>query len=459
MGKLVKNPESSSLNIKRKLFILDTSVLLYDKNAMFNMQGNDIVIPLVVLEEIDKFKSREGLLGEHARYLNRFLDDLRVLGSLHDGVDYEKSDINIVVHSKTNWAGLDVFDKTCNDNMIIATANDVIKKLQSEKEVKYTDVKIITKDINLRVKCDAVGINAGDYYADYEFIQSDNLYQGHIEVEVDSDIIDRAYSGSHLKIESDLKEIVDINSICENEFVSIKSNSNSQSCLMTRKDKNLIILESKQELQRQSGIEAKNKEQIYALELLLDEDIPLVTLTGIPGSGKTYLALMTSLKFIERETKKRIIFTRPIQTVGKDIGFLPGTVNEKMSPWLSPIVDNFRNQFGDLSYFDMMMERGQIDVAPLSYIRGRSFNDSVIIVDEAQNATVHELKTIITRTGKNSKVVLLGDIEQVDLPYVGKYSNGLTIVIEKLKNEILTGHVNFKKGYRSELANIVAEKL
>jgi PhoH-like ATPase len=168
---------------------------------------------------------------------------------------------------------------------------------------------------------------------------------------------------------------------------------------------------------------------------------------------------MSSLKLIEGDQKQRIIFTRPIQTVGKDIGFLPGSLNEKMEPWLAPIVDNFRNQFGDLSYFELMREKGLIDIAPLSYIRGRSFNDSIIIVDEAQNATVHELKTVITRTGKNSKIVLLGDIEQVDLAYVDKHSNGLTIVIEKLKNESLTGHVNFTKGYRSELANIAAERL
>ena len=215
----------------------------------------------------------------------------------------------------------------------------------------------------------------------------------------------------------------------------------------------------KSEIQKKTGIEPKNKEQIFALNLLLDKDISLVTLTGVPGSGKTYLTLMTALKEIEKETKKRIIFTRPIQTVGKDIGFLPGTLNEKMAPWLAPIVDNFRNQFGDLSYFDIMIEKGLIDVAPLSYIRGRSFNDAIIIVDEAQNATVHELKTVITRTGKNSKIILLGDIEQVDLPYVNKYSNGLTIVAEKLKNETLTGHVNFEKGYRSDLANIAALKL
>ena len=168
---------------------------------------------------------------------------------------------------------------------------------------------------------------------------------------------------------------------------------------------------------------------------------------------------MSALNEIQLKQKNRIIFTRPVQTVGKDIGFLPGTLNEKMAPWLAPIVDNFRNQFGDLSYFDLMMEKGIIDVAPLSYIRGRSFNDSIIIVDEAQNATVHELKTVITRTGKNSKIVLLGDIEQIDLPYVNKYSNGLTIIIEKLKDTTLTGHINFTKGYRSELANLVAEKL
>ena len=437
---------------KRKLFVIDTSVLLYDKNSLFNLSGNDIVIPLVVLEEVDKFKTREGILGEYARFINRFLDDLRSVGSLHDGVYCEEYDLNIKVMSEVNWEGLDGLDFKYNDNVIIATINNIIKT-----NVNYDKISLITKDINLRVKCDAVGIGADDYNADYKFIESDNLYSGHKELIVDPDVINKAYSGNHLKLSEEVFSNFDID---ENEFVILKANNGSnQSCLLKRKDKNLVILESKQELYRQSGIEAKNKEQIFALELLLDEEIPLVTLTGIPGSGKTYLALMTALRLIEKEEKKRIIFTRPIQTVGKDMGYLPGTLNEKMSPWLAPIVDNFRNQFGDLMYFDLMMEKGQIDVAPLSYIRGRSFNDSIIIVDEAQNATVHELKTVITRTGKNSKVVLLGDIDQVDLAYVNKFSNGLTIVIEKLKQENVTGHVNFTKGYRSELANIVAKRL
>lgn len=442
----------SDTDTKRKLFIIDTSVLLYDKNALFNLGGNDIVIPLVVLEEIDKFKTREGILGEYARFINRFLDDLRKLGSLHEGVYHEPHDINIKVMSEVNWKGLDGLDLKYNDNIIIATVNSIVKN-----NSEYDHIALITKDINLRVKCDAVGIRSDDYNADYKFIESDNLYPGVKEMTVDPDIINKAYSGSHLKLSEEIFN--DIN-IFENEFLILKANNGSnQSCLLKRKDKNLVILESKQDLYRMSSIEAKNKEQIFALELLLDEEIPLVTLTGIPGSGKTYLALMTSLKAIEKEEKKRIIFTRPIQTVGKDLGYLPGTLNEKMSPWLAPIVDNFRNQFGDLMYFELMMEKGQIDVAPLSYIRGRSFNDSVIIVDEAQNATVHELKTVITRTGKNSKIILLGDIDQVDLAYVNKFSNGLTIVIEKLKEEKVTGHVNFTKGYRSELANIVANKL
>jgi len=438
----------------RKTFIVDTSVLLYDKFSLFNMEGNDIIIPLVVLEELDKFKTREGLLGDFARFFNRFLDDLRKEGTLYKGIFLEDKNISIKVSSSSLWEGLEELDSSTNDNKIISCANFYSKNKNN------SEVIVITKDINLRVKCDSVGINANDYYADYEFVQKDNLFQGHVDLLVDPDVINRAYSGNHLKIEKDLDDNEYKTSISENEFLILRSNNgNNQSCLMMRKNEKLIVLESKQNIYKNLGVEPKNKEQIFALNLLLDEKISLVSLTGVPGSGKTFLALMTALKFIEKDSKKRIIFTRPIQTVGKDIGFLPGSLEEKMSPWLAPIVDNFRNQFGDLTYFEMMLEKGQIDVAPLSHIRGRSFNDSVIIVDEAQNATVHELKTVISRTGKNSKIILLGDIEQVDLPYVNKFSNGLTIVIEKLKNETLTGHVNFTKGYRSELANIAAEKL
>lgn len=434
----------------KKIFVIDTSVLLYDKNCIEKLHDNDIVIPLIVLEEIDKFKTREGILGENARYINRFLDDIRINNNLHDGVYLEDLSMTIKVESHTKWDGLENLEKKDNDNVIIACCNFVSERYKDQKVI------LITKDINLRVKCDAIGLKANDYYADYEFIQTDNLYTGYSEISVDDHLIDAVYSNKYISLKTlDIKEVLN-----ENQCVVLKSNiSESKSALCIKKFNSLQLVKGKGEIYNTLGIEPKNKEQTFALNLLLDEKISLATLTGIPGSGKTYLTLMTALKYIEQEKVKRIIFTRPIQTVGKDIGFLPGTLNEKMAPWLAPIVDNFRNQFGDLTYFDMMMEKGIIDIAPLSYIRGRSFNDSIIIVDEAQNATVHELKTVITRTGKNSKIILLGDIEQVDLAYVNKYSNGLTIVIEKLKEESLTGHVSFTKGYRSELANIAASKL
>ena len=440
-------------NKSKKLFIVDTSVLLYDKNCINNLKNNDIVIPMIVLEELDKFKSREGILGENSRYFNRFLDEARAHGNLQKGIYIKETNASIKVEANQSWDKIEVLDRSLNDNIIISNVN----YLQNNFSEEYSDIILITKDINLRVKCDAANIAANDYYADYEFIEEDNLFKGMTSVDSSIDVINGLYSNKVIRIE---KLEMQSSDLCENECLVVKSNENiSSSALCIKKRDHLKLALSKSEIQKKTGIEPKNKEQIFALNLLLDKDISLVTLTGVPGSGKTYLTLMTALKEIEKETKKRIIFTRPIQTVGKDIGFLPGTLNEKMAPWLAPIVDNFRNQFGDLSYFDIMIEKGLIDVAPLSYIRGRSFNDAIIIVDEAQNATVHELKTVITRTGKNSKIILLGDIEQVDLPYVNKYSNGLTIVAEKLKNETLTGHVNFEKGYRSDLANIAALKL
>ena len=437
----------------KKLFIVDTSVLLYDKNCIENFKGNDIVIPLVVLEELDRFKSKEGILGENSRHFNRLLDDLRSEGSLYEGIKIKEFDSSIRIESNNCWKGLENLDLKSNDNLIIATAN-YLNKINNEN-LNYAQIVVITKDINLRVKCDAINIPANDYYADYEFLINKNIFLGTSQIEVEKNLINNLYDNKFLLLHK-LPEITDA---CENECVVLKSKSDSSSALAMKKLDKLVLVTSKQDIFKKTKLEAKNKEQIFALNLLLDDNISLMTMTGVPGSGKTYLALMTALSEIEKEKKKRIIFTRPIQTVGKDIGFLPGSLSEKMAPWLSPIVDNFRNQFGDMTYFNLMMEKGIIDVAPLSYIRGRSFNDAIIIVDEAQNATVHELKTVITRTGKNSKIILLGDIEQVDLPYINKYSNGLTIVIEKLKNESLVGHVHFEKGYRSDLANVAAKLL
>jgi len=433
----------------KKVLVLDTSVLLYDKDAIFNLGQNDVVIPLIVLEELDKFKDKAGVLGENARYVNRFLDNLRSVGSLSAGVKFKKDSNSILrVWLETEKDDDIFYNSKSNDNIIISCTRNIIKNIDENLKVK-----VVTKDINLRVKCDALGIQAEDYYADHKFIKTEKLYKGYQNVQTTSGELNNLYSSKSKELNE-----AELNEIQENEFIIYKSEA-EQSALCVRKGRYARLIPAKNDIHKFTGVNPKNKEQMFALSLLMDKDIPLITMTGVPGSGKTYLALMTALKNLESRSHSRIIFTRPIQTVGKDLGYLPGDMNEKMAPWLAPIVDNFRNEFGDLSYFEMLVDKGQIDVAPLAYIRGRSFNDSIIIVDEAQNATIHELKTVITRTGKNSRIILIGDTDQIDLQYVDKFSNGLTIVVEKMKKEKFTGHVNFEKGYRSDLANAAAKLL
>ena len=435
----------------RKIFVLDTSVLLYDKDCLTKFEGNDIFIPLIVLEELDKFKDKAGILGESARKINRELDEFRNIGNLNSGVFIEEDDIfiKVWVESLTDSKILSL-GKT-NDNIIVSTLEDITKKYEDR------EVILITKDINLRVKCDALMLNANDYFADYENLNTDYERADIEEIYLfDKDISEMHKSG---KSQIDSEDIPEIRA--ENQFLIAKSASNNSSSLCFYRGGHVILLDSKESIKKNTTVEPKNKEQHFALQMILDERVPLVTITGLPGSGKTYLSLMTALHLVTSNDTpyKRIIFTRPIQAVGKDLGFLPGDINDKMAPWLNPIVDNFRNAFGDLSYFEMLKDRGVFDVAPLAFMRGRSFNDSYIIVDEAQNATIHELKTIITRVGQNSKIILLGDTDQIDAPYLDTKSNGLTQVIEKMKNSLFTTHINLPKGYRSDLSSEAAKLL
>ena len=250
--------------------------------------------------------------------------------------------------------------------------------------------------------------------------------------------------------------------INENEFVIGKSETSTKSLIGIKRNSKIEFLH--QEMKGLIRVEPRNSEQRFAIEALMDPNIPLVTLTGLAGSGKTFLALMaglTSLQdgkgatFDNRDSVgyDRLVITRTLQTVGKDLGYLPGSMEEKMAPWLMPIMDNVRHAFKDISYFQMMVEKGEIEVAPIPYIRGRTFNSSYVIVDEAQNATIHELKTIITRMGTNSKIILLGDVDQIDTPYIDRQSSGLSIVIDRFKNSQLAAHVNLSKGQRSDLAS------
>ena len=429
----------------RKLLVIDTSVLLYDKTSIHSFPGNDVVLPLIVLDELDRFKEKTGLLGESARYVNRFLDDLRSLGRLDQGVMIEgETEQSITVMSFTpQLDSKDHLDPTRGDNMIIAAA------LELKKDNSKKNIKIITKDINLRVKCDALGLQAEDYYKDYVDI-NDDVFKGVKEINLEDDAIDSLYSDGEYFSDEPLD-------IHPNTYVVCKGMSESKSALAIFKDKHLHTISNSRN--SETDVRPRNKEQKFAWHALKSEDIPLVSLTGLAGSGKTFLALMAGIDALHSKKYERIVVTRSIQPVGREIGFLPGDLSEKMSPWMSPLMDNFKHHFKDRIYFECMMDKGEIEIAPLTYIRGRTFNNSYLIVDEAQNATIHELKTIITRLGEGSKVVLMGDTDQIDTPYIDKRSNGLAIVIEKFKTSDLSAHVHLCRGERSDIATYASKVL
>lgn len=424
----------------RKTFLLDTSVLLYDQTSIHSFGGNDVVLPLRVIDELDKFKEAPGVLGESARYVNRFLDRLREFGSLLEGVripdDFAHDqtirislceDLSILPEGLRDDRG---------DNRILATALNEVEVLNE------TAVIVITKDINLRVKCDALGIDAEDLIKD-QVTESDSDYSGYSKLKVEKLTIDDFFEKGFLECEED-------NSFSENEFV-ILTNDEQSSALGVYRGGVIAALSNKPD--NMTSFKAKNVEQKFATDALLDPAISLLTLTGLAGSGKTYISLMAAMDGLQSGRYKRIVISRSIQPVGKDLGYLPGDIDEKMQPWLAPVLDNFQTMFHDKGYFEMMIERGDVEVAPLAYIRGRTFNDSFVMVDEAQNASIHELKTLITRVGKNSKIVLLGDVEQIDTTYLSKASNGLSVVAHKFRNESCAAHVRLTKGQRSDLAS------
>ncbi len=445
--------------MSRKIFVVDTSVMLYDKLAIHQFVGNDVVLPLCILEELDKFKEKQGILGENARYVNRYLDSLREMEK--DAVGWtlcEDYDIRYKFVTKSLKPFVpEGLDATYTDNHIIACAK-YLQELQPS-----TIVLLITKDINLRVKCDAVGVVAQDYYKDHVDEDIDNL-RGYRDFEVGPQLVDQFYESGKIEASMLDPDVV----FEENSFIIGKSSTTNQSFLGIHKAN--YIHKLRHEMDGFIKVEPRNSEQRFAIEALLDPKIPLVTLTGLAGSGKTFLALMAGLYKLRSGSQQRhikipeefghvldgydrLVITRTLQPVGRDLGYLPGSLEDKMQPWLMPILDNVRHAFKDLTYFKMMIEQGEIEVAPIPYIRGRTFNNSLVLVDEAQNATIHELKTIITRIGTGSKIVLLGDIDQIDTPYIDRQSSGLSIVIDKFRNSNLAAHINLSKGQRSDLAS------
>ncbi len=439
----------------RKLFVIDTNVLLYDKQSIHSFPENDVVIPIIVLDELDRFKDKTGVIGESARYVNRYLDELRKEGDLHEGILIKETNQTI----RVELGGMDsvprFLDESSADNKIISCALFVQNSNPESKTI------VVTKDINFRVKCDALGIKAEDYYRDKILDSSDEMYSGYVDVEVDSqEVIDLLYdemSGAQRRELTSRIEEINGRSFFENEFVCAKFGQSS--FLGMFKQGKIVNINREKDFTSALSVKAKNREQLYALNALNDPDVGLVTITGLAGSGKTFITLMSAIAGLTSSNYDRIVITRNVQPVGRDIGFLPGDLKEKMMPWMSPIMDNFRHAFKDkdLSYFETMMNKGTIEIAPLSYMRGRTFSDTILIFDEAQNATIHEIKTVVTRMGENSKIILLGDTDQIDTPYIDSLSNGLTIVAEKFKNEKVAAHVKLKKGERSYLSAVAAK--
>jgi PhoH-like ATPase len=445
----------------RKNFVLDTNVLLHDPRAMFHFSDNDVIIPIYVLEEIDHFKKELSELGRNAREVARRLDEFRRTGaSLSEGVVMESGG-RLTVALATR-ALPDVLKTTqSQDNAILGVALEVRDKNKERSTV------LVTKDVNLRIRADALGLKAEEYYADK--IDVEELYSGSGEVDVAASAVDQFYQEGSLSIDAiGGAKSESGNGFYANQYLLLRDRENASHTALGRFDgPSKKVAPVKKLRDGVWGIRPRNKEQHYALDLLLNDDIKLVTLVGKAGTGKTLLAIAAGLqKCVEEGVYQKLLVSRPIFPLGKDIGFLPGDIEEKLNPWMQPIYDNVELLLG-MSKQDKkegrshqeLIDLGYIEIEPLTYIRGRSIPNQYMIVDEAQNLTPHEVKTIITRVGENTKIILTGDPYQIDNPYVDASNNGLTTVVERFKGEAIAGHVSLQKGERSPLAELAANVL
>lgn len=459
----------------KKTYVLDTNVLLSDPNSIFSFDEHDVIIPMVVLEELDRHKSRPDEVGRNARQVTRSLDNLRERGNLMNGVPLKEGGtlkvgkMDIIADVK-----LDGLEAGKPDNMIIAFAKF------------HTQAILVSKDINVRIKCDSLGVKCEDYLKMRVADDPQKFFRGVEVVEVDEETVDEFYHEGKVEL---TPEVLKGHKLYPNEIVVIKSTSGGQTTKSaitkcTDPAKPLVPIAK---IEQAFGLKPRNKEQAFSLDLLFDDNIKLLTLVGPSGTGKTLLALAAALEQLKglgdegKAKYDKLIVTRPVQPVGKDIGFLPGTMQEKMEPWIAPVRDNLnflmdsrRNRpkkqrprgrdggqgpAADDVYLQLMQERGLIEIEAITFIRGRSIPNALIIIDEAQNLSMHELKTIITRVGDGTKIVLTGDIEQIDNVHVDVFTNGLSYAVEKFKEHAIAGHVTLIKGERSELATLASKIL
>ncbi|RKD24075.1 hypothetical protein BEP19_06605 [Ammoniphilus oxalaticus] len=443
-----------------KIYILDTNVLLQDPDAIYSFQDNEVIIPAVVLEEIDSKKRYMDEIGRNARYVARTMDSLRTKGKLHAGVPLENGGtLRIELNHRSFTKMQQYFGEASNDNRILAVALN-IQSEQQQKPDGGRPVIIVSKDTLVRVKADALGITAEDFLSDRVVHEYTHLYTGHLKLAVASETIESFYGAGKL----DVAQAFPKKRFYPHQFLILRDElGGSQSAIGKISDDCKQFEPLRYNEEQVWGLKTRNAQQRMAMDLLLNPMIPLVTLTGKAGTGKTLISLAAGLHLIEDEHMyKKMLVARPIVPLGKDIGYLPGEKEEKLRPWMQPIFDNLEYLFntkrsGDLD--KILAGMGSIQVEALTYIRGRSIPEQFIIIDEAQNLTKHEVKTILTRVGEGSKIVLVGDPEQIDHPYLDESNNGLTYVVESFKNEKMAGHVRLEKGERSSLAQLAADIL
>ncbi|GBF12617.1 PhoH family protein [Tepidibacillus infernus] len=441
-----------------KIYVLDTNVLLQDPRAIFAFQDNDVIIPAVVLEEIDSKKRFMDEVGRNARQVSRLLDQLRIQGKLHSGVKLRNSGtLRVELNHKSFQKLQHSFLEMTNDNRILAVAMNL--QMEEKEKENGKPVILVSKDALVRVKADVLGIHAEDYLSD-RVVSDTDIYPGYFELKVHPSMIDDFYTKKCLSLQ-DLNLHPD--QVFANEFYILKDEFGSSKSAVTKINFDHQRIEPLRYNDSVWGITPRNVQQKMALELLMDDQISLVTMTGKAGTGKTLLSLAAGLLKVEDEQiYNKLLVARPIVPMGKDLGYLPGEKEEKLRPWMQPIYDNLEYLFnakkaGELD--KILAGIGSIQVEALTYIRGRSIPNQFIIIDEAQNLTKHEVKTIISRVGEGSKIVLMGDPDQIDHPYLDATNNGLTYVVEKFKQEQISGHVKLQKGERSKLAQLAADLL
>jgi len=437
-----------------KTYVLDTNVLLHDPQAMFKFEDNHVIIPLTVIEEIDRFKKEQSETGRNARQISRMIDGFRQHAKLFEGVPLENGGMMRVAIYKQEFLQKLPPELRVDrgDNRILAVARDL------QEDLPEGSVIFITKDINLRIKADTIGMVAADYQNDK--IDIEELYTGTSQLMVGRDEVDLFYEQGYLELEGEFNA---------NQGITLIDETNPSHSAIGRYD---ILNERLTNLLRVPkegvwGIHPRNREQQFAFDLLLNDDVQLVSLVGKAGTGKTLLAIAAGLlKTADESVYSRLLVSRPVFPMGRDLGFLPGDVEEKLAPWMQPIFDNVELLLSSVEEggkrkrgYRELIDLGLMEIEPLTYIRGRSIPRQYMIVDEAQNLTPHEIKTIITRAGEGTKIVLTGDPYQIDNPYVDSASNGLSYAVERLKGQEIAGHMTLSKGERSSLAELAANLL